>query len=72
VGLEKPYGTVFDGAFLSRRREFTEAAENVDMVKSVNSLISAQYISSDSESIIVSKLMDEERTFWELRKKSRN
>jgi predicted RND superfamily exporter protein len=33
VGLERPYGTVFDGPFLSRLREFTRAAENVELVK---------------------------------------
>jgi predicted RND superfamily exporter protein len=60
VGLERPYGTVFDGQFLSRMREFTQAAEDVELVKKTNSLISAQYITSDSESIIVTRLVDED------------
>jgi predicted RND superfamily exporter protein len=58
VGLERPYGTVFDSAFLSRVREYTEAAENLELVKDAKSLMSTQYISSDSESIIVTSLVD--------------
>lgn len=60
VGLERKYGTVFDGAFLSRIREFTDAVENIDMVKDTNSIISSQYIISDSESIIVADLVEDD------------
>jgi predicted RND superfamily exporter protein len=59
VGLERHYGTVFDSAFLSKIREFCEAAETIEMVKDTNSIMSTQYISSDSESIIVTDLVDE-------------
>ncbi|MDR1126522.1 MAG: MMPL family transporter [Treponema sp.] len=59
VGLERPYGTVFDRAFLSRIKEFTEEAETFELVKNTNSLVSAQYITADSESIIVTDLVDE-------------
>jgi predicted RND superfamily exporter protein len=59
VGLERPYGTVFDRAFLSQIREFTDAVEALNMVKKTDSLLSTQYISSGSESIIVTDLVDE-------------
>ncbi|MDR0644224.1 MAG: MMPL family transporter [Treponema sp.] len=57
VGLERPFGTVFDPVFLARLREFAEAVESVDFVKDVNSLMSTQYITGDSNSIIVTDLM---------------
>ena len=59
VGLERPYKTVFDREFLERIREFAQAAEAVEFVKSVNSIMSTQYISGNSESIIVSDLVPE-------------
>ncbi|MDR1130400.1 MAG: hypothetical protein LBK96_05420, partial [Prevotellaceae bacterium] len=46
VGLERPYGTVFESAFLSRIKEFTEEAEAIELVKSTNSLVSAQYLTA--------------------------
>jgi predicted RND superfamily exporter protein len=60
VGLERPYGTVFDKAFLSRIREFTETVETIDLVKDTNSIMSTRYITSDSESIIVTDLVDDD------------
>jgi predicted RND superfamily exporter protein len=59
VGLERPYGTVFDSTFLSRVKEFAEEAEAIELVKNTNSLMSTQYLTSDSESIIVTDLVDE-------------
>jgi predicted RND superfamily exporter protein len=41
VGLERPYGTIFDGPFISRIREFFQAAGDVELVKTVNSLTQA-------------------------------
>jgi predicted RND superfamily exporter protein len=41
LGLERPYGTVFDGPFLSRLREFVDEVEALGPVKSTNSLVSA-------------------------------
>jgi len=57
VGLERPYQTVFERGFLARIKEYAQAVENVDFVKSVNSLMSTQYITGDSESIIVDDLV---------------
>jgi predicted RND superfamily exporter protein len=60
VGLERPYGTVFESAFLSRVREFQEKVEAMALVKDVSSILSTQYITSDSESIVVTDLVDED------------
>jgi len=60
IGLERPYKTVFENEFLERIRDFSLAAENVDMVKSVNSIMSTQYITGDSDSIIVTDLVPED------------
>ncbi|MDR0376494.1 MAG: MMPL family transporter, partial [Spirochaetaceae bacterium] len=60
VGLERPYGTVFESEFLSRIKEFTDAVEDIELVKKADSLMTTQYITSDSESIIVTDLVDED------------
>jgi len=57
VGLQRPFKTVFEKEFLQRIREFSIAVEKVDLVKSVNSIMSTQYITGDSESIIVTDLV---------------
>jgi predicted RND superfamily exporter protein len=57
IGLERPYSTVFDKGFLQQIREFSQAVERVELVKSINSIMSTQYITGDSESIIVSDLV---------------
>ena len=60
VGLERPYRTVFEKEFLERIRDFAQAAENVEMVKSVNSIMSTQYITGDGDSIVVADLVTED------------
>ncbi|MDR0503009.1 MAG: MMPL family transporter, partial [Treponema sp.] len=60
VGLERPFKTVFEKDFLKQIREFSNAVENVELVKSVNSIMSTQYITGDSDSIIVSDLVPED------------
>ncbi|GHT68855.1 antibiotic transporter [Spirochaetia bacterium] len=62
VGLERPYGTVFESAFLSRIKAFGEAVEAKALVKSVESIMSTEYITSDSESIMVTGLVSEDFT----------
>ncbi|GBU29628.1 membrane protein [Treponema sp. R8-4-B8] len=59
VGLERPYRTVFEKSFLERVRDFSRKVENIDYVKSVNSIMSTQYITGDSDSIVVSDLVPE-------------
>jgi len=60
VGLERPYRTVFEKSFLGRIRDFSQAVENTEYIKSVNSIMSTQYITGDSDSIIVSDLVPED------------
>ncbi|MCL2196015.1 MAG: MMPL family transporter [Treponema sp.] len=62
VGLQRRFKTVFESEFLQKIREFSVAAENINLVKSVNSIMSTQYITGDSESIIVTDLVDENFT----------
>jgi len=60
AGLERPYKTVFEKDFLRRIREFSQAVEKMDYIKSVNSIMSTQYITGDNESIVVSDLVPED------------
>ena len=60
TGLERPYGTVFDPAFLFRIRDFAKTVETLELVKDVNSIMSTQYITADQESIIVTGLVGED------------
>jgi len=60
VGLERPYRTVFEKGFLARIRGFSQAVEDIEFVKSVNSIMSTQYITGDNDSIIVSDLVPED------------
>jgi predicted RND superfamily exporter protein len=57
VGLERPYSTVFDKGFLRQIRDFSLVVEGIELVKTVNSLMSTQYITSEGDSIIVSDLV---------------
>ena len=56
IGLERPYGTVFDREFLLKIRDFENAVETAEFVKDFNSIIRTQYISADNEAIMVSDL----------------
>jgi len=60
IGLERPYRTVFEKSFLERIRNFSQTVENIEYIKSVNSIMSTQYITGDSDSIIVSDLVPED------------
>ena len=60
VGLERPYQTVFEKKFLAKIREYADAVETVEFVKDINSIMSTQYITGDSESIIVTDLVPED------------
>ena len=62
VGLERPFKTIFEKEFLQRIREFSLAVENVALIKSVNSIMSTEYITGDSESIIVTDLVPDDFT----------
>ena len=60
VGLERQYGTVFDREFLNRIRDYTQAVQEISVVKEVSSLISADFITSDGDAIIVEKLVGDD------------
>ncbi|MCL1930700.1 MAG: MMPL family transporter [Treponema sp.] len=60
VGLERPYKTVFEKKFLESIRDFAQAAETVNLIKSVNSIMSTQYITGDGDSIVVTDLVPED------------
>ncbi|MDR2480226.1 MAG: MMPL family transporter [Treponema sp.] len=57
VGLERPYGTVFEPAFLQRIREFVTEIEPVQFVGDINSIMSTQYISASGDTIVVDSLV---------------
>ena len=57
VGLERPYRTVFEKEFLTRIKEYSQTVETFEYIKSVNSIMSTQYITGDSDSIIVTDLV---------------
>jgi predicted RND superfamily exporter protein len=59
VGLRRPYQTIFERDFLNKIREYSQEAESIEFIKDVNSIMSTQYITGDSESIIVTDLVPE-------------
>jgi len=60
VGLERPFRTVYEKNFLQLIREFSNAVEEVELVKSVNSIMSTQYITGEDDSIVVSDLVPDD------------
>jgi len=57
VGLQRQYGTVFDADFIDRIGDYTAKIEEIPIVKSVTSLINADYITAKDDSIIAEKLL---------------
>jgi predicted RND superfamily exporter protein len=57
VGLERKYGTVFDSAFLNQIRDYVARIERISMVGKVYSIVNADYISRDGESVLVNPLV---------------
>jgi predicted RND superfamily exporter protein len=57
VGLERKYGTVFDRSFLTRIRDYVSEIEKISMVGKIYSIVNADYISGDGESVLVSPLV---------------
>jgi len=57
VGLQRQYGTVFDADFINSIKDFTTDVEDIPVVKSVTSLINAEYITSKDDAIVVEKLL---------------
>ncbi|MDR3275827.1 MAG: MMPL family transporter [Treponema sp.] len=59
VGLERKYGTVFDGPFLKRMGEYVDLIGDIPVVGTVTSLINTEYITSRDGAVVVEKLLDE-------------
>ena len=60
IGLQREYGTVFDREFLNGIREYAQAVQEIPVVKEVTSLISADYITSRGDTIVVEKLVGDD------------
>ncbi|MDR2795783.1 MAG: MMPL family transporter [Spirochaetaceae bacterium] len=60
LGLERPYGNVFEPEFLKKIKDFADIAENIEFVKDVTSIMSTQYISADGDSIVVDDMVAED------------
>jgi predicted RND superfamily exporter protein len=60
IGLERPYGTVFEKEFLSRLRDYVERIREIPIVKDAVSLLSTDYITSDGDSIVIEKLVKDD------------
>jgi predicted RND superfamily exporter protein len=57
IGLERPYGNVFEPDFLSRIRDFAEAVEGIEFVKDLTSIMSTRYIRAEGDSIVVDDIV---------------
>ena len=60
VALERKYGDVFDSGFLKLIREFNRKMEEFEIVGTVNSIVSSDYIFADGDAIVVEKLAGED------------
>ncbi|MDR0453034.1 MAG: MMPL family transporter [Treponema sp.] len=57
VGLERKYGTVFDGPFLNRIKEYVSRIEEIDIAGNITSIISTDYITARGDAIVAEKLV---------------
>jgi len=62
VGLQRQYGTVFDADFINSIRDYTDKVLDIPIVRSVTSLINAEYITSKDDAIVVEKLLKNDFT----------
>jgi predicted RND superfamily exporter protein len=62
IGLQRPYGTVFDREFLDRIQAYSAVVEDMPYVKEVTSLVNADYICSKGDAIVVEKLVGDNFT----------
>ncbi|MDR3342576.1 MAG: MMPL family transporter [Treponema sp.] len=60
VALEKKDGMVFDPAFLAKIKSYVERIEAIDIIGDVNSIMTADYITADGDSIVVKKLVEDD------------
>ncbi|MDR1353254.1 MAG: RND family transporter, partial [Treponema sp.] len=57
VGLERKYGTVFDGPFLNRIKDYVARVEEFDIAGSITSIINTDYITAREDAIVAEKLV---------------
>jgi predicted RND superfamily exporter protein len=57
VGLERKYGTVFNGEFLDRVRQYVEQVEAIEITGEVNSIVTADYITGSGDTILAEPLI---------------
>jgi predicted RND superfamily exporter protein len=57
VGLERKYGTVLDGPFLNLVKDYVARIEQISMVGKIYSLVNADYIYGDGESVFADPLV---------------
>jgi predicted RND superfamily exporter protein len=62
VALEKKDGMAFDPAFLAKIKTYVEQIEAIDIIGDVNSIMTADYITADGDSIVIKKLVDDDFT----------
>jgi len=60
VGLERSYRTIFEKNFLTKVKKFADEIENISLIKSVNSIMSSQYIYGEGDTIIVCELVPDD------------
>ncbi|MDR2471546.1 MAG: MMPL family transporter [Treponema sp.] len=60
VGLRREYGDVFDPAFLNLVRDYVERVEAIDIIDPVSSIVNADYVTGDGESVVVEKLLPDD------------
>lgn len=60
VGLERKYGSVLDAAFLSEVRAYGERLKSINIIDSVTSIVTSDYITSSGDSIVAEPLVSED------------
>ncbi|MDR1029694.1 MAG: MMPL family transporter [Treponema sp.] len=60
VGLEREYGTVFDQEFLARIRDYVDRIREIEIVGTVNSIISTDYITGEGDAVVVESLVGDD------------
>jgi predicted RND superfamily exporter protein len=62
VGLEREYGTVLEPEFLGRLREYVARMEEIEVTGTINSIMTTDYITADSDTITVENLVADDFT----------
>ncbi len=57
IGLERRFGSVFEAPFLETLRSFCDSLNEHPLVDSIQSLVTADFVGGDAESIIVEPLL---------------